>query len=143
MEGLTISRVAEKANVNIETVRYYEKQGLLVQPPRTQSGYRIFSNGTVERIRFIKRAQELGFTLSEVKILINICDGRESDCGDVKSFAHKKIAEINLKIRDLERIKTELEDLYEQCPGEGPVDKCPILKRFQERIFPDYPSNIE
>lgn len=89
MQGLTISQVARKANVNIETVRYYEKTGLISKPPRMESGYRCFPPEVVKQITFVKRAQELGFTLSEIKELITIANGEHYNCGEIASFDHK------------------------------------------------------
>jgi MerR family mercuric resistance operon transcriptional regulator len=132
MNGLKIGQVAEQANVNIETVRYYEKQGLILQVPRTESGYRQFTVETVERIKFIKRAQELGFTLSEVKKILSVSDGNDYDCRDIRQFAIRKIEEIEQKILDLGKIKFVLNELSALCPAHGPVDKCPILQKFKD-----------
>ncbi|TDT63597.1 Hg(II)-responsive transcriptional regulator [Fonticella tunisiensis] len=132
MEGLTIGQVAKGANVNIETIRYYEKMGLIPEPPRTESGYRLFSLEAIERIKFIKRAKELGFTLSEIKKLLDISDGQEFDCQDVQRFAFQKLKEIELKIHDLEKIKAILQDLSQKCPGQGPISECPILEELKE-----------
>jgi MerR family mercuric resistance operon transcriptional regulator len=132
MKGLTISQVAKGADVNVETVRYYERIGLISKPPRTESGYRQFSVEVIQRIKFIKRAQELGFTLSEVKKLLCISDGQNYDCYYIQQFASKKIEEIQQKISDLEKIKSILYDLSKKCPGQGSTDKCPILEKFKE-----------
>ncbi|MFT9494452.1 MerR family transcriptional regulator [Anaerosolibacter sp.] len=133
MKGLTISQVAEGANVNIETVRYYEKLGLISKPPRTEAGYRQFPGEVIQRIKFIKRAQELGFTLSEVGKLLAVSDGGDFDCYDIQQFASKKLEEIEQKMRDLEKIKSILQSLSSKCPGQGsPVNKCPILEEFKE-----------
>lgn len=132
MKGLKISQVAEEANVNIETIRYYEKFGLIQKPPRTESGYRQFPSEVIQRIKFIKRVQELGFTLSEISKLLSIFDGENYDCYDIQQFASKKIKEVEQKILDLEKIKLGLQDLYNKCPGQGPINKCPILEEFKE-----------
>lgn len=132
MKGLTIGKVAKEANVNIETVRYYERLGLISKPPRTESGYRQFPVEVVQRIKFIKRAQELGFTLLEVNKLLSVSDGKDYDCHDIQQFASKKLEEIEQKISDLEKIKSILYDLSKKCPGQGPLDKCPILEEFKE-----------
>jgi MerR family mercuric resistance operon transcriptional regulator len=131
MNGLKTGQVAEQANVNIETIRYYEKHGLIDHAPRTESGYRQFSVETVERIRFIKRAQELGFTLAEIKKLLSVSNNVENDCDDIKQFAVRKIDEIEQKIIDLTKIKSILSDLSAKCPACGSVDNCPILLKFK------------
>jgi MerR family mercuric resistance operon transcriptional regulator len=132
MKGLTIGKVAKEANVNIETVRYYERLGLISKPPRTESGYRQFPVEVVQRIKFIKRAQELGFTLLEVNKLLSVSDGKDYDCHDIQQFASKKLEEIEQKISDLEKIKSILYDLSKKCPGQSPLDKCSILEEFKE-----------
>lgn len=132
MKELKISQVAKEAGVNIETVRYYERLGLILVPPRTESGYRLFPSETVERIKFIKRAQDLGFTLSEIKILLVSSDNEDFDCREVQQFARQKLEEIESKIRSLEEIKSILQDLSNRCPGQGPISKCPIINEFRE-----------
>ena len=132
MKGLTIGQVAKRANVNIETVRYYEKIGLFSAPLRTESGYRLFPPEVIERIKFIKRVQDLGFTLSEIKRLLTIADGEKFDCQEVQQFANQKIKEIESKITDLESIKSVLEEISKKCPGQGPVSLCPILEGFKK-----------
>ena len=102
MTGLKISEVAEKSNVNIETVRYYEKRQLIPEPPRTRAGYRIFSLEDVDRIKFIKRSQELGFTLNEIKQLISISDDKtQVNSEEVFQYSAQKIDEIEAQIKDL------------------------------------------
>lgn len=128
LAGLTISKVAKQANINLETVRYYEKRGLIPEPPRRESGYRIYSEEYVDRIKFIKRAQELGFTLDEIKQLLKISEGGH-DAQTVKDFTSEKIAEITCMINDLLRIKSTLKKLSDDCPGSGaPSNKCPIIQ---------------
>lgn len=132
MTGLTISQVANAANVNLETVRYYEKRGLIVKPPRTESGYRRFPKEAIERITFIKRAQELGFTLEEIKQLLWMSE-QENDAEKVREFTAQKIQEIEAKIHDLMNMKETLEQLSEQCGGSGSsMNQCPIIKAFNE-----------
>ncbi|WP_174731044.1 MerR family transcriptional regulator [Mesobacillus harenae] len=128
MEGLSISKVANEAAINIETVRYYEKRGLIPEPPRTEKGYRIYSGEYVDRIRFIKRAQELGFTLDEILQLLRISEGGH-DAQIVKEFTYEKIQEIIWKIDDLLLMKNTLQKLSDECPGPGvPSSKCPIIQ---------------
>lgn len=130
MKGLTIGQVAKIAQVNIETIRYYERQGLLSPPPRRESGYREYPADTVDRVRFIKRAQELGFSLKEVAGLLSLRVGPDATCGDVKKLADGKIAEINGKIQSLERMRGALTRLVETCEESRQAEECPILWAF-------------
>ncbi len=127
MKSMTIGKLAEKAEVGIETIRFYERQGLVPEPPRTESGYRKYPESEVERIRFIKRAQELGFSLAEIKELLSLRVDADTDCGEVRRRAEAKIADVEQKLRDLERIRAALEDLTRACAGRGPTSECPIL----------------
>lgn len=126
--GLKISEVAERGGVNLQTIRYYEREGLLPKPPRLSSGYRVFPGDTVNRVRFIKRAQELGFSLAEVRELLSIRIDPRKECSDVKHLAQTKIADIDDKIRTLKAMKRVLNGLTEMCPGRGPSNACPILE---------------
>lgn len=126
-ETLTTSEVAEQADVNIQTVRYYERRGLIPEPPRTSAGYRQYDGEHVARIRFIKRAQELGFTLEEAHELLQLRATPDADRADVRAVAQDKIGEVEAKIRDLRRIRKTLDDLVEACEGHGSTSKCPIL----------------
>lgn len=123
MKGLTISQVAKQVGVNIETVRYYERLGLISKPPRTESGCRLFPHEVIGRIKFIKRAQELGFTLSEINKLLGLADSKNFDCHEVRQFAFQKLREIESKICDLEKIKIVLQDLSSRCPGQGSISQ--------------------
>ncbi|MGO4886188.1 MerR family transcriptional regulator [Anaerobacillus sp. MEB173] len=128
--SLTRAEVAKQAKINTETIRYYLKRGLISEPPRTESGYRLYPIETVQRIAFIKRSQELGFTLEEIKDLLQISDERSChDALEVQQMTDKKIEEINKKIEDLKKMKAALETLSTQCPGEGfSIHECPIIK---------------
>lgn len=132
MEGLTTSEVAEQADVNIQTVRYYERRGLIPEPPRTSAGYRKYGADHVARIRFIKRAQELGFTLEEAHELLTLRATPAADSGDVRRVAVDKIEEVRTKIRDLMRIEAKLDELVVACDGDGSTDECPILHALEE-----------
>lgn len=132
MEGLTIGQVAREANVNIETIRYYERRGLIFEPPRTESGYRKFPLEVVEDIKFIKRTQDLGFTLEEIKSLLSASNDEKFRSDEMRDFATSKIKEIETKIHDLHQMKTLLEDLAEKCPGFGvSKSECPLIKNFK------------
>ena len=127
MKGLRTSEVARRAAVNLETIRFYERQGLLPAPPRAASGYRAFPAEAVSRVRFVKRAQDLGFSLREVKELLALRGDPASSCGDVRRRAEDKLIEIDRKIRDLRGMRKSLAQLVAGCPGRGATSGCPIL----------------
>lgn len=126
-----IGEVARRADVNKETVRYYEKRGLIPEPDRRRSGYRIFTRRHIDQIKFIKRAQELGFTLSEIKELLELRMDEDTTCSEIKSEAQEKYQDVVEKIEDLQRIKETLIDLIDSCSGEGPKGDCPILEALE------------
>jgi Hg(II)-responsive transcriptional regulator len=130
--GLTIGNVARAAEVGVETVRFYERRGLLEQPARRPSGYRVYSDAAVDRIRFIRRVQELGFTLSEIRELIALEQKGES-CDSVRTRASAKISTIEEKIRDLQRMKHSLESLLSTCEGGQSMRDCPIINCLEDR----------
>jgi len=131
-DSLTIGRLATEAGVNLETVRYYERQGLMPKPPRTASGYRLYSADAVRRLRFIKRAQELGFSLREVRELLLLRVSRTAKANAVRVRAESKIADIEAKIRTLESMKKSLRKLAQSCNGCAPISKCPILESLDK-----------
>lgn len=124
---VTIGRLAREAGLAAETLRYYERIGLIRPVQRTQSNYRLYDNEAEERLRFIRRAQNLGFSLAEVKELLDISSHPENDMAAVKQITEGKIADIDEKIADLERMRDALRKVSERCPGHGSVDGCPIL----------------
>jgi MerR family mercuric resistance operon transcriptional regulator len=128
MEGLTTAKLAKHSGVNVETIRYYERHGLLPKAPRTPSGYRKFSADHLIRLRFIRRAQELGFSLKEVKELLAIRVKPGSTCGDVRRKAETKIADVDQKIRHLQAIREALVLMTATCTGRGPLTNCSILE---------------
>ena len=128
--GLKIGEVAERSGVNLQTIRYYEREKLLPEPPRLASGYRIYPDLTVRRIRFIKRAQEIGFTLAEIRDLLAIRINADRDSSEVRSLAQAKITDIEEKIQTLHRMKEALVRITERCSGCGPTSECPILERI-------------
>jgi MerR family copper efflux transcriptional regulator len=134
MNGLKIGRLAKQVGIGIETVRFYERQGLIEPPPRTDSNYRIYPEEEVARLRFIKRAKSLGFTLNEIKELLFIRHNPNATKADVKDRTLAKIKEIQEKISDLTRIKTALEHLASSCDGHGSLDECPILETLDSDI---------
>ncbi len=132
MQSLTIGRLAQLGGVNLETVRYYERRGLLPKPPRTQSGYRQFSPDAAQRLRFIKRAQELGFSLNEVRELLALRLESRTNRAEVRRRAQTKIADIDCKIAALAAMKATLHDLAERCEHCGLSSKCPILTSLDQ-----------
>ena len=126
--GLKIGEVAERGGVNLQTIRYYEREKLLPEPPRLASGYRLYPDQTVRRIRFIKRAQEIGFTLTEIRQLLAIRVDAGRDMGKVRALAQAKITDIDEKLQTLQRMKEALGRITERCSGCGPTSECPILE---------------
>lgn len=127
---MTIGTLAKESEVNVETIRFYERKAILKQPKK-MGGFRYYPNEYIARIRFIKRAQELGFTLAETKDLLDLKIKNHSKCGDVLSKTKEKIEEIESKIRDLNKMKESLEGLANCCvDDEQPLSDCPILDCF-------------
>ena len=127
MKALTIGQVARHAAVGIETVRFYERQGLLEEPARKHSGYRQYGEDVVARLRFIRRAKELGFSLKEIKELLALRVDPTTTCAQVRSKAAAKLADVEQKIEALQRIRKALVKLTAVCRGRGPTSECPIL----------------
>jgi len=125
--------LARKARGNVETIRYYERRGLIPDPPRRESGYRQYPRDTVARIRFIKRAQELGFSLKEIQELLTLRVDPNTTCGDVRKHAEMKIIDITEKIESLRTMKHALTKLKDPCRGKGPTSECPILEMLEDR----------
>lgn len=130
--GLTIGRLAKAAGVGIPTVRFYERRGLLPRPQRRASGYRSFEPDAIQRIRFIRHAQDLGFSLKEVEDLLDLRMDPKRSCADVRQQAMKKIADIDAKVAGLARMRKVLDRLIETCPGDAPTTDCPILEALAE-----------
>ena len=127
MERLTIGVLAKLAGSGVETIRFYERKGLVIQPPRKGLSYRQYPLSVVGRIRFIKRAKDLGFSLKEVAELLNLRVDPQTTCADVKARAEKKIEDVADKIMELQRIQNALAKLAATCYGDRPTDECPIL----------------
>ncbi|RJQ65771.1 MAG: MerR family transcriptional regulator [Desulfobacteraceae bacterium] len=130
MERLSIGQLAKLANVNLETIRYYERRGMLPKPPRNKSGYRQYSHEDVKRTDFIKRSQALGFSLKEVAELLSLRVDPDSTCADMKKRVEEKIGDVENKIADLNRIHEALLRLSDRCKGKGPIGKCPVLEEL-------------
>jgi Hg(II)-responsive transcriptional regulator len=132
METLTTGQVAKSAHVNIETIRYYERRGLIPEPPRRESGYRQYPPDTINRIRFVKRAQELGFSLKEIQELLSLRLDPLTPAIEVRNKAEEKVHDIEQRIADLQRMKHALSHLIVQCNGHGTVDDCPIIQALED-----------
>lgn len=125
--SLSIGQLAKQAGVGVETVRFYEREGLLAEPERRQSGYRQYQIDTVQRLLFIRRAKELGFTLKEIRELLSLRVDEDKTCADVRQQAEAKIADIENRIRSLQRMKRALVKVTRTCSSSGPTSECPIL----------------
>lgn len=128
---MRIGEVAEAADVNVQTVRYYERRGLLEDPPRTAAGYRQYQPEVVHRIRFIRHAQDLGFTLNEIDELLELRVDEPGRCSQVEARARAKRDEVRRKISELERMETVLADLVASCRARARTDDCPILAALE------------
>lgn len=133
MPAMTIGRLAKTAGVNIDTIRYYERNGLLPAPARRESGYREYASADVERLRFIRRAKELGFTLAEIAELMSLTAERDSDMRGVKRKAEERLQQVEFKIKELQRVRRGLKALIAACPGHGELGGCPIMAALSGR----------
>ncbi len=130
--SLTISQVARAASVNAQTIRYYERRGLFPVPKRTPAGYRLYADGAVARLRFIKHAQDLGFTLREIQELLGLRVRHGAACGAVERRTRDHIAIVEQRIADLKRMKRTLERLAAACAARRATDECPILEALED-----------
>lgn len=125
--GLRRGELARRCGCNGETIRYYEKVGLLPPPPRTPAGHRSYDSGDLQRLRFILRARELGFSLQEVRDLLQLVDGGRQTCAEVKARTERHLAAVRARIADLQRIERVLAATAARCSGEQ-VPECPVLE---------------
>ena len=124
----TIGQLAQQAKCKVETVHYYEKSGLMPEPPRTEGGHRLYALPDVKRLNFIRRSRELGFSIEQIKNLLKFIDEPNHYCGEVKAMAMIQAREVQQKIDDLKRLQVALNEMIIQCTGEGfSVDDCPII----------------
>src|ERR1700752_983997 len=126
--SLTIGTVAKRAGVPIDTIRYYEREGLLPEPLRRASGYRSYNETAISRLRFIRRAKDLGFTLEEIRDRLALSSDRRGGVKAVRKRAEQRLASIDARIAELKRIRKGLLQLIEACPGHGDPEHCPILR---------------
>ncbi len=134
MESLTIGKVARLAGVGVETIRFYQRKGLIKEPPRRESGYRQYPQDTVERLRFIRRAKELGFTLKEIKELLGLRVDVSSSatCTAVRRLAEEKLEDVRRKISTLQQMETVLAQLVCDCQNRALSSECPILEALKQ-----------
>lgn len=126
----TIGQLARAANVNVETIRYYQRLGIIDEPAKPANGYRIYPEKTIDRIHFIKRAQQLGFSLQEIAELLQLGDGH---CTDVRQRAQEKQARIDAQINDLQKLRKTLAQLIKACQSNQQDEHCPIIETLTKK----------
>ncbi len=132
LKPLTIGALAKQANVNKETIRYYQKQGLIIEPQKPLNGFRHYPASTIERLLFIKRAQQLGFSLKEIKQLLLL---GEKNCQDVQQLAKAKRDKIEQQIKSLQQINSVLNDMINQCDNNNDTDDCRLISALSKQGF--------
>jgi Cu(I)-responsive transcriptional regulator len=136
MNGITRGELAQQCGVNPETIRYYERNHLLPQPPRSPAGYRLFSQQDAQRVRFIKRAQSVGFSLDEIRALLELKLDPDGTSGQVRALTQEKVRAIDEKIRSLQAVRDTLVSLIGRCPGgDASTSDCPILECLDHEAF--------
>lgn len=128
MAGFTIGKVAKASGVGVETIRFYQRSGLINEPTPIRTSFREYPAATVDRIRFIKRAQNLGFTLTEIQELLGLSEQPGASRREVKAIAEAKLESIQQKIADLKQMEATLSQLVHDCSGRGKVPGCPIIE---------------
>ncbi|MCK5366094.1 MAG: helix-turn-helix domain-containing protein [Gammaproteobacteria bacterium] len=126
-----IGALSEQTGCNIETIRYYEREGLLPNPPRTEGGHRVYDEEHLKRLTFIRRSRELGFTLEEVRGLLRMVDGEHYTCAQVKSLTLDHLEDVRGKLADLKKLEKVLKQLAGRCTGDETPD-CPIVEALFE-----------
>lgn len=132
MSALKIGEVAKRSDVGIETIRYYERQGLLAEPDRRPSGYRQYDESVVSRLQFIRNAKDLGFTLAEIRELLGLWFDVSTRCVHVRERAEQKITDIEDRIRSLQKMKRSLKKIISQCETRDTVEVCPLWLGLDE-----------
>lgn len=126
VKSLQRAELAKRTGCNLETIRYYEKIGLMPEPPRTGGGYRAYDREHLKRLAFIRRSRELGFSLEEIRSLLGLVDGGDYTCAEVRDMTLRHSADVRRKIADLRRLERSLKQMAAQCSGDT-VPKCPII----------------
>ncbi|MBX3401034.1 MAG: MerR family transcriptional regulator [Gemmataceae bacterium] len=129
MTAMKIGEVAKRSSIGIETIRYYEREGLLLEPERRPSGYRQYDESTVERLEYIRRAKELGFTLAEIRELMELSFNAHAGCDHIRQRAEAKITDIEEKIRSLQQMKRSLDKIVQRCREKNSTDDCPLVHK--------------
>ena len=137
MSTISIGQVARQAGVGVETIRFYEREGLLEEPARGVSGYRQYTEKVVDRINFIKRAQRLGFSLKEITDLLLLRVDAQTSCEEVKQRTEAKIAEVERKMVELQSMRQALLQVHSLCTGQGPTGRCPMLDALDQQETQD------
>ena len=127
---VTIGKVAAITGCHIETIRFYEKEALLPHPDRSEGGHRLYSTQLIERLVFIRRSRELGFSMAEIRQLLSLVDGEQVSCQRVQQIADEHLRDVRAKIVDLKKMERSLDDLSNQCSGDD-VPDCPIIEVLQ------------
>lgn len=138
---ITIGELSKQTGCHIETIRYYERIGLLARPPRTEGGHRIYDNEQLKRLVFIRRSRELGFSLEEIRTLLRLVDGKRYTCQEVKRLTDRHLADVTKKISDLRKLQKTLRTISSQCEG-GLVPDCPIIDALFEKNGHKYLRNL-
>ncbi len=138
-EVLTRGELATQTGCNIETIRYYEKIGMLPPPPRSEGGHRLYGQNLVKRLNFVLRSRDLGFTLEEIRELLRVVDGGNYTCAQVEALADEHVQDIRRKIKDLKKLKIVLETMASQCSG-GKIPQCPIIDALLDARTPPSPA---
>lgn len=131
LQDFSIGAVSKTTGCNIETIRYYERIGLLDAPARTAGGHRVYTSAQIKQLVFVRRCRELGFVLDDVRSLLNLAEEHPGSCATVKSFALKHADDVQCKINDLRRMETRLRDLASRCSG-GAVPACPVIEALYQ-----------
>jgi MerR family mercuric resistance operon transcriptional regulator len=134
---LGIGALSERTGCNIETIRYYEREGLLPSPPRTEGGHRVFDEEHLKRLTFIRRSRELGFALEEIRSLLRMVDGEHYTCAEVRSLTLDHLQDVRGKLADLKKMEKVLKHLADRCTGNETPD-CPIVDALFDQPSPDY-----
>ena len=129
---MKIGTLAQRADVGIDTIRYYEREGMIPAPLRTASGYRDYRDDDVARLRFVRRAKVLGFTLTEIRDLLDLTASASDDMAGLKAQAQVKLDDVNSRIVEMVRVRDALQQLVTACPGHGALDTCPIMAALSE-----------
>ncbi len=131
MDEFTIGALSKRTGVKIETIRYYEKSGIMPNPPRSEGGYRMYREVHLDRLRFIRRCRQLGFSMAEIEGLLGLVDDHGYTCGEVRSLTIEHADMVKQKIKDLKRLEKTLRNIAAQCTGKE-VPDCPIIDALQD-----------